>query len=79
MVQLAHEIRAVPGIDFIPRSVEFHRTFAFSAGLASNAKESVPAKALLLLLFCDVFMVQRRMCSSCQGVVDVLVMKQPPG
>jgi len=40
----------VPGIDFIPLPAEFQRTFVFSAGLAPNAKESVPAKALLQFL-----------------------------
>jgi molybdate transport system substrate-binding protein len=49
-IQLAHEIRAVPGIDFIPLPVEFQKTFVFSAGLAPSAKESVPAKALLQFL-----------------------------
>jgi hypothetical protein len=49
-IQLAHEIRAVPGIDFIPLPLEFQRTFVFSAGLAPNAKESVPAKSLLQFL-----------------------------
>ncbi len=49
-IQLAHEIRAVPGIDFIPLPVEFQRTFVFSAGLAPNAQESAPAKALLQFL-----------------------------
>jgi len=49
-IQLAHEIRAVPGIDFIPLPVEFQKIFVFSAGLAPNARESVPAKALLQFL-----------------------------
>lgn len=49
-IQLAHEIRAVPGVDFIPLPVEFQRAFVFSAGLAPNAKESVPAKTLLQFL-----------------------------
>jgi molybdate transport system substrate-binding protein len=49
-VQLAHEIRAVPGIDFIPLPVEFEKTFVFSAGLAAKTGESVPAKALLQFL-----------------------------
>ena len=49
-IQLAHEIRAVPGIDFIPLPVEFQRVFVFSAGLAPNAQESAPAKALLQFL-----------------------------
>lgn len=45
-----HEIRAVPGIDFIPLPMEFQRIFVFSAGVAPHAKESVPAKALLQFL-----------------------------
>lgn len=49
-IQLAHEIRAVPGIDFIPLPVEFQKIFVFSAGLARSARESVPAKALLQFL-----------------------------
>ncbi len=49
-VQLAHEIRAVPGIAFIPLPAEFQRTIVFSASLASNAKESSVAKALLQFL-----------------------------
>jgi len=49
-IQLAHEIRAVPGIDFIPLPAEFQRIFVFSAGLAPNAKESAPARALLQFL-----------------------------
>jgi molybdate transport system substrate-binding protein len=49
-IQLAHEIRAVPGIAFIPLPAEFQRTFVFSAGLATSVKESVPAKALLQFL-----------------------------
>lgn len=49
-IQLAHEIRAVPGIAFIPLPAEFQRTFVFSAGLAPNARESIPAKALLQFL-----------------------------
>lgn len=49
-VQLAHEIRAVPGIAFIPLPAELQRTIVFSAGLASYAKESGAAKALLQFL-----------------------------
>jgi len=45
-----HEIRAVPGIDFIPLPMEFQRIFVFSDGVAPHAKESVPAKALLQFL-----------------------------
>ena len=49
-IQLAHEIRAVPGVDFIPLPIEFQRTFVFSAGLAPNANGSAPSKALLQFL-----------------------------
>ena len=49
-IQLAHEIRAVPGVDFIALPVEFQRTFVFSAGPALYANESAPAKALLQFL-----------------------------
>ncbi len=49
-IQLAHEIRTVPGIEFIPLPVEFQRAFVFSAGLASNAKDSDAAKALIQFL-----------------------------
>ena len=49
-VQLAHEIRIVPGTQFIPLPAEFERTFVFSAALGSNAKESRPSKAVLQFL-----------------------------
>jgi hypothetical protein len=49
-IQLAHEIRAVPGIAFIPLPAEFQRMFVFSAGLASNVKELGAAKSLLQFL-----------------------------
>ena len=49
-VQLAHEIRMVPGMQFIPLPAEFERTFVFSAALGSNAKESRPSKAVLQFL-----------------------------
>jgi molybdate transport system substrate-binding protein len=49
-VQLAHEIRMVPGVQFIPLPAEFERTFVFSAALASKAKESGPSKAVLQFL-----------------------------
>lgn len=49
-VQLAHEIRMVPGVQFIPLPAEFGRTIVFSAGLASKAKESAAAKAMLQFL-----------------------------
>ena len=49
-IQLAHEIRMVPGMQFIPLPAEFERTFVFSAALGSNAKESSASKALLQFL-----------------------------
>jgi molybdate transport system substrate-binding protein len=49
-IQLAHEIRAVPGVDFIPLPAQFQRTFVFSTGLDPKAKDSAPAKALLQFL-----------------------------
>jgi molybdate transport system substrate-binding protein len=36
-VQLAHEIHAVPGVDFVPMPAEFARTVTFSAGLPAAA------------------------------------------
>ncbi len=48
--QLAHEIRAVPGIDFIPLSPEFQRAITFSAALGQSAKDSPAAKALMQVL-----------------------------
>ncbi len=49
-IQLAHEIRAVPEIEFIPLPGEFQRTFVFSAALGSNAKQSAASNALLQFL-----------------------------
>jgi molybdate transport system substrate-binding protein len=49
-VQLGHEIRTVPGIEFIPLPAEFEKFFVFSAALASNAKEPDAAKAMLQVL-----------------------------
>src|SRR2546425_3588379 len=49
-VQLAYEIRMVPGMQFIPLPAEFERTFVFSAALGSRAKESGPVKAVLHFL-----------------------------
>jgi molybdate transport system substrate-binding protein len=46
-VQLSNEIRMVPGIEFIPFPPEFGRTFVFSAGLRSKAKEEDSAKTIL--------------------------------
>lgn len=49
-VQLSNEIRIVPGIEFIPFPPEFGRTFVFSAGLGSNAKDANAAKMMLQFL-----------------------------
>jgi molybdate transport system substrate-binding protein len=49
-VQLSNEIRAVPGIEFIPFPTEFERTFIFSAALGTNAKETNAAGAILQFL-----------------------------
>ena len=49
-VQLSNEIRMVSGIEFIPFPAEFGRTFVFSAGLGSNAKEVDAARLILQFL-----------------------------
>ena len=49
-IQLANEILAVPGIQFIPLPVEFEKTFVFSAALGSNARDSAASVALLQFL-----------------------------
>jgi molybdate transport system substrate-binding protein len=49
-IQLSNEIRMIPGIEFIPLSKEFERTFVFSAGLGAHAKEPSTAKAILEFL-----------------------------
>ena len=46
-VQLSNEIRMIPGIEFVPFPPEFGRTFVFSAGLGSKAKEVNSAKTIL--------------------------------
>ena len=48
--QLANEVRAVPGIVFIPLPTEFRRVFVFSAALGASAKDSPAAKAVLQFL-----------------------------
>ena len=48
--QLANEVRAVPGIDFIPLPSEFRRVFVFSAAVGQNARDSSAAKAAMQLL-----------------------------
>jgi molybdate transport system substrate-binding protein len=49
-IQLSNEIRMVPGIEFIPLSAEFERTFIFSAALGSNAREAGASQLLLKFL-----------------------------
>ena len=49
-VQLAHEIRMVPGVQFIPLPAEFGRTIVFSVAIASKTKESAAAKAVVQFL-----------------------------
>jgi molybdate transport system substrate-binding protein len=49
-VQLSNEIRAVPGIEFIPFPTEFGRTFVFSAALGTNTKGANAAKTILQFL-----------------------------
>jgi molybdate transport system substrate-binding protein len=48
--QLATEVRAVPGIDFIPLPPEFRRAFVFSAALGQNAGDSTAPKAVMQFL-----------------------------
>jgi molybdate transport system substrate-binding protein len=48
--QLANEVRAVPGIEFIPLPAEYQRVFVFSAALGAAAKDSAPAKAVIQFL-----------------------------
>lgn len=49
-IQLAHEIRPIRGIEFIPLPAEFQRTFVFSAGLGSKARDLNASKAVLQFL-----------------------------
>jgi len=49
-VQLAHEIRAVQGVEFVPLPAEFQRSIVFAAGLAAAPKERAAAKELLAFL-----------------------------
>ena len=46
-IQLAHEIRAVPGIDFIPLPVEFQKVFVFSA-VSPRTLRSPPRQGAVL-------------------------------
>jgi molybdate transport system substrate-binding protein len=45
-VQLTHEIRAVPGIAFIPLPKEFQRTFVFSGALGTGSNEPAAKRML---------------------------------
>lgn len=49
-VQGDHEIRCVPGIDFVPYPAEFQRTVIFAAGLASSTKEAEASRAFIKFL-----------------------------
>jgi molybdate transport system substrate-binding protein len=49
-VQLANEILAVPGVQFVPMSPEFHASVTFSGAIAAASKEPAVAKALIQFL-----------------------------
>jgi molybdate transport system substrate-binding protein len=49
-VQLAHEIHAVPGVEFVPLPAEFRRTITFSAGLSAGLGKRDTARALISFL-----------------------------
>jgi molybdate transport system substrate-binding protein len=49
-VQAEHEIRCVPGIEFVPFPTEFQRTVIFAAAVSANAKEPEAAKSLIKFL-----------------------------
>lgn len=49
-VQLANEILAVPGAQFVPMSPEFRTSVTFSGAIAASAKDPAAAKALLQFL-----------------------------
>ena len=49
-VELAHEIRSVAGVEFVPLPLEFQRGIVFAAGIAAGAPESAEAKALITFL-----------------------------
>ena len=48
-IQAEHEIRCVPGIDFVPYPAEFQRTVGFAAGIGVTA-ENAPAKQFIQFL-----------------------------
>jgi molybdate transport system substrate-binding protein len=47
--QLANEVRAVPGIEFVPLPPEFQRTFVFSGALGAGVTDPRAAKTLQFL------------------------------
>jgi molybdate transport system substrate-binding protein len=49
-VQLANEILAVPGAQFVPMPPEFHASVTFSGAIAASAKDTAAAEALLQCL-----------------------------
>ena len=49
-VQLAHEIRAVAGVEFVPLPPEFQRSIVFSAGIPAATKERAGADELIAYL-----------------------------
>ena len=50
-VQLSHEIRSVPGVEFVPLPPEFQRSVVFAAGVASGSAEAQAAgKELIAFL-----------------------------
>jgi molybdate transport system substrate-binding protein len=49
-VQLAHEIRGVEGVEFVPLPPEFQRSIVFAAGIPAAAKERAGAKELIAFL-----------------------------
>lgn len=46
-VQLAHEIRLVPGVEFVPLPPEFQRSIVFSAGIGAGARELGASRELI--------------------------------
>jgi molybdate transport system substrate-binding protein len=49
-IQLAHEIRAVAGVEFVPLPPQFQRSIVFSLGLAVRNGEPQAAKELIAFL-----------------------------
>ena len=49
-VQLAHEIRAVQGVEFVPLPLDFQRSIVFAVGISAATKERAAAKELIAFL-----------------------------